>query len=271
MDADENEELLADGGMTRVVRIGDTVRRPVRPYTATVHAYLRHLHQQGVDVVPEPRGYDGQGREVLSYVPGDVPVEPLPEWATQEEVLVVLARLLRRVHDAADGWAPPADAVWGSIPGAPPPGVVPLFEVPELVAHSDYCPGNVVFRNGLPAALVDFDLARPTTRVADCANALYWWAPLLHPVDRAPALTTSDAAARVRMFADAYRLDAQQRADLVPVARRRIRNAVLVMRAAAQVDPVFRRWWEEGVKDRLPRAEAWLAEEGDRIQSLLLD
>jgi hypothetical protein len=76
----------------------------------------------------------------------------------------------------------------GLFRGERPRGVVPLFEEPELVSHQDYCPGNVVFVGGRPTALIDFDLARPTTRVADLVNALHWWAPLLHPLDRAPSL-----------------------------------------------------------------------------------
>jgi len=174
--------VLASSGVTHVVRIGATVRRPVRPFTSTIQAYLEHLRSQGFYAAPEPLGYDGEGREVLSYVAGEVPVEPLPARATTTEVLVALAVLIRRLHHAAEGWAPPADAIWGSIPGTPPPGVMALFDHPELVSHQDYCPGNIVFIDGLPTALIDCDLARPTTRVADLVNALYWWAPLLHPL-----------------------------------------------------------------------------------------
>lgn len=137
--------------MTRVVRVGSTVRRPVRPFTATVQAYLRHLHSRGFRDAPEAFGYDDQGREVLSYVAGDVPVQPLPDRATGVDALVALGRLIRRLHDAAEGWVPPGDAVWGRIPGRPSAGVAPLFDQPELVSHMDYCPGNVVFRDGLPA------------------------------------------------------------------------------------------------------------------------
>ena len=50
--------------------------------------------------------------------------------------------------------------------------------VAELVSHCDYATGNVVFRGGLPVALIDFDLAMPTTRLYDIANALWYWAPL---------------------------------------------------------------------------------------------
>lgn len=266
---DAAEETLASEGVTHVVRIGQSVRRPARPFTATIQAYLAHVRSQGFTDCPEPLGYDEQGREVLSFVPGEVPVEPLPAHATTTRVLETLAGLIRRLHDAADGWMPPTDAVWGGIPGVRPAGVVPLFERAELVSHMDYCPGNVVFADGRSTALIDFDLARPTTRVADLANALYWWAPLLDPRDRAPALVEADVPARVRAFADAYGMTAEQRAQLIPVANRMVANFALTSRAAAEVDPVFRRWWDEGLKDRMPRAVTWLAAESKAIQAAL--
>lgn len=266
---DALEETLASDGVTHVVRVGGSVRRPVRPFTLTIQAYLAHVRSRGFTACPEPLGYDVEGREVLSYVAGDVPVEPLPAYATTNEALETLGALIRRLHDAADGWTPPADAVWGGIPGVRPAGVVPLFDEPELVSHSDYCPGNVVFDGGLPAALIDFDLARPTTRVADLANALYWWAPLLDPVDRAPSLTDADVSARVRAFADAYGMTAEQRAAVIPVANRMVANFALTSRAAAEVDPVFRRWWDEGLNERMPRAERWLTRQSSAIEAML--
>ncbi|MBB2923505.1 phosphotransferase [Cellulomonas cellasea] len=276
MDADEPELVLASDGVTRVLRRGDTVRRPVRPFTATVQAFLAHLHERGFDAAPLPLGHDEDGREVLSFVPGDVPVPPLPGWAVTLDALVALARLVRRAHDAAEGWEPPADAVWGDLPGATSPRPGPTDGAPPgappeavLVAHQDYCPGNVVFRDGLPVALIDFDLARPTTRVADAVNALHWWAPLVDPVDRSPALAEADAAERVRVFADAYGMTAEQRALVVPRALWRARRSPARMLAAAEADPVFRRWWDEGVKDRAPRAAAWLAAEAPRIAERL--
>ncbi|WP_222193840.1 phosphotransferase enzyme family protein [Modestobacter italicus] len=263
------EETLASEGVTHVVRVGGTVRRPVRPFTATVQAYLAFVRSRGFTDCPEPLGRDAEGREVLSYVAGEVPVEPLPEHATSASALGTLGALIRRLHDAADGWALPADAVWGGVPGVRPDGVVPLFDEPELVSHMDYCPGNVVFDGGLPTALIDFDLARPTTRVADLANALYWWAPLAAPVDRAPSLVEADVPARVRAFADAYGMTAEQRAAVVPVANRMVANFLLTSRAAAEADPVFRRWWDDGLEDRLPRTVAWLAAESGRLAAAL--
>lgn len=256
---DPDDEVLLEGeGWTEVHRVGNSVHRPVRPHTATIHAFLAHLHQRGFTSAPIPQGYDEKGREVLSYVEGDAPREPLPAWAVGEEQLAGLARLVRRAHDAAEGWSPPVDAVFGVIPGPPQSGIEPLFSEPELVAHQDYCPGNVVFRDSMPVALIDFDLARPTTRVADTVNALYWWAPLCAPQDRRSALADVDVPRRVRIFADAYGMDDVQRSQIVDVALRRQRNSAITMKAAAETDSVFRRWWDEGMKDKLPRAERWL-------------
>lgn len=267
--SDAAEVTLASEGVTHVVRVGQTVRRPTRPFTATVRAFLSYVRGRGFADCPEPLGFDPEGREVLSFVAGDVPVDPLPAYATAIDALQALGALIRRLHDAADGWLPPTDAVWGGIPGMRSAGVVPLFDEPELVSHMDYCPGNVVFDGGRPAALIDFDLARPTTRVADLANALYWWAPLVDPVDRAPSLVDADVPARVRAFADAYGMTAEQRSQVISVANRMVANFALTSRAAAAADPVFRRWWDEGAKDRMPRAVEWLAQESEALQAAL--
>jgi aminoglycoside phosphotransferase (APT) family kinase protein len=252
---EDGEPLVGDGVTQGIVRIGDTVRRPARPFTRTIQAYLTHLHQAGFTAAPVPLGIDEQGREVLSYVPGDVPRNPLPPETAGEEVLVALARLIGALHEASAGWTPPPDAVWG---GTPASAGRTTDETPELVSHRDYYPGNVVFRDGLPAALIDFDLAKPTTRLYDVANALWYWAPLRDPQDRAPAFTGLDIPHRVAVFADAYGMSARQRSAFAPFVIQMARRYLEDSRASAELDPVFRRLWEDGAKYQLPRAEQWL-------------
>ncbi len=273
-----SETAFPHDGPSLVVRAGDTVRRPARPFSATVQHYLAHVRSRGFVDCPEPLGLDDKGREVLSYVPGQVPVDPLPADVAGTEVLIALGSLVRRLHDAADGWAPPPGAVFGDIPGAlhgSGPGARPVppprgAEAGEIVAHQDYCPGNVVFRDGLPAALIDFDLCRPTSRVGDLVNAIAWWVPLAAPSDRPPAFVNLDAATRTRVLVDAYGLDAESRALVVPVARWRVEANLVGMKAAAQVDPLFRRWWDEGLGERLLRTRDWLATEAPHLHAVLL-
>ena len=62
-------EVFLVGGIAnrgRVVRIGDTVRRPQRATSPAIHALLRHLADVGFPGAPRFLGIDEQGREVLS-------------------------------------------------------------------------------------------------------------------------------------------------------------------------------------------------------------
>ena len=51
----------------QVYRVGETVRRPLRPSAPGVHALLRHLEDVGFDGAPRVLGVDAEGREVLTY------------------------------------------------------------------------------------------------------------------------------------------------------------------------------------------------------------
>ena len=250
----EGEPLIGEGVTQGIVRIGDTVRRPLRPFSLTVQAYLAHLRDAGFAGAPLPLGVDGQGREILSFVPGDVPLYPLPPAIAGDDVLAALAGLIRALHEASAGWVPPPGAVWGGTPAS----TGHITEHAELVSHRDYAPGTVVFRGGRPAALIDFDLAKPTTRLYDIVNALWYWAPLRDPRDRSPALADADIPHRVAVFADAYGMTARQRAGLAPLAVDVVRRYHEDSRASAGLDPVFRTLWEDGAKVYLPRAEVWV-------------
>jgi hypothetical protein len=43
----DGELLIGDSVTAGIVRIGDTVRRSLRPFSLTVHAYLAHLRDAG--------------------------------------------------------------------------------------------------------------------------------------------------------------------------------------------------------------------------------
>ncbi|MDQ4502541.1 phosphotransferase [Sinomonas sp. ASV322] len=263
----EPELPLPGGDVTEgVVRVGDTVRRPQGPHSPLVHAILQHLEQQGFDGAPQFLGIDEQGREVLSYVKGEVAGRPHPAWLADEDRLVSVARLVRRLDDALAGFAPSSAVLEGvavpDIPGMPPAP----DEEPEFIGHLDITPGNVVFRNGRAHALIDFDLAKPATRVDEVFNLCLWWAPLAPDEDRTGPLKGVDAVVRTRLVADAYGLSAADRARLIPTAIRRTERSWHLMKYRAEHDGGgWLRMWEDGVGERIERRIGWLEREGERV------
>jgi hypothetical protein len=211
--SDVDEELLTGGGLNEVVRVGDTVRRPAGPWAPRVHELLRRLAPLGF--TPEVLGVDDAGREVLSYLPGEVGHPPLGPHLRGDATLVAYARMVRRLHDASvdlvgtSGWQFPAR------------------EPAEVVCHGDLAPYNVVFADGLPVGVIDFDTAHPAPRWWDVAYAVYCLAPF------SPAFgTPEDQWRRALLFCSEYGCSSDGLVDHVLV---RLADMVRTIRE----DPAF--------------------------------
>ncbi|MFE9139354.1 hypothetical protein [Streptomyces sp. NPDC007355] len=133
---------MQDGAHRRVVRIGeigDTVRRPVQPWTPTVHALLRHLAEVGFTYAPQPLGIDNGGCEVLTYIEGD---SGQSGWAkvVGDHGLRNFAGLLRDYHDACRSFSPPPGANWSTDAGSPGHDEV-IFHIRRTHVQG-VCPGG---------------------------------------------------------------------------------------------------------------------------------
>lgn len=213
-DSGEEQQLaggFGSGGL--VVRVGDTVRRPWHPTTPAEVAVLTRLHEVAPGVAPRPLGRDEQGRQVLSWMAGDVAVPPFPAWATTEAYLTSIARLLRRIHDALEGWSPPPGLEWPAELRDPEPGTT--------IVHADVCPENVVCRDGEAVAIIDWEFVAPGRRVWDAVSTARLCVPFTAPSRRDPAYAGLDVTARFGTFLDAYGADDGMRAALRDVLRQR--------------------------------------------------
>lgn len=215
------EEILTGGGVNEVVRVDTTVRRPPGPHTPGVHALLRHLAARGFTGAPRVHGFDQDGREILDFLPGDVPQYPLPGYVTSRAGLRAAGALIRRLHDATIGFATEAD--W----------MFPPRQPAEVVCHGDLAPYNCVYTDGLPVAFIDFDTAHPGPRVWDVAYAAYRFVPLTDPDGVEGDTDTATQASRLRVFADAYGLSAADRDALADNVVARLSALVAFMRAQA--------------------------------------
>jgi len=207
-----DEERLPEGrsGIS-VWRSPEGVHRTLGPWTPTVHAYLRHLEVVGFGGAPRVLGEDGQGREVLTFIEGDVLAggkawqpgtpTPWPAWAQSEVCLVASAKLLRSLHEAASSFVPPRGATWRQHD-------CPALARDEIVCHGDVGPHNTVYRKGVPVALIDWDSARPNQPLVEFGDAAWRYVPLGDDAYFAQSGfgDTPNLAARLAAFSRAYGL-----------------------------------------------------------------
>jgi hypothetical protein len=232
-----SETVLEGGDVNVVVRVGDTVRRPQGEWSPAVHALLLHFEAVGFDGAPRFLGVDEQEREVLSFVDGEAARGPVP---AGDDVLVALASLVRRAHEAASSFEPPGDAVWFSGGEGP------------LICHRDLFPSNVILRKGLPAALIDWDMAGPGEPLDDVVSAAYFWASLR--TDAAEwGLPVERRVERVRILCDAYGLSREERRRLAYRAIEGRRRGYELHRRLGGEErrPGWREMWDAGSGERI--------------------
>ena len=203
-------EIPLDGGAdSTVVRVGQTVRRDGRSWSPAVLDLLQHVEREGFAGAPRALGFDDQGREVLTYIEGEVgrgagfiPDQGgrfdgrLPDYVWRNDVLVHLGALIRAYHDAAATF-PWAGREWR----------LEARQPVETVCHNDLTPWNTVFRAGLPVAFIDWDTAAPGPRVWDLGFIAWRWVPFWREAKcRAHGLPTgvAEKARRFRLLLDAY-------------------------------------------------------------------
>jgi hypothetical protein len=197
------EMPLVGGDVNLVVRVGDTVRRPPEP--PGVVALLRWYEDVGFDGAPRYLGIDEQGRETLTFIEGEPAFAPVP---SGDDVVSAIGRLLRRAHDAQTGFSAPDDAGWDTHVAGTASG--------EVICHLDLFWTNVIFRDGVPVALIDWELAAPSSRVLEIALAATYWAGLRVDDQLEPwGVPLDRRGERLRLLCDSYGLDASQRSLLL--------------------------------------------------------
>lgn len=201
-------ESPLEGGRSTVSRQGDVVFRMAAPWSATTAALLRHLEQQGFAHAPRlvGDGFDAQGREMLSFVPGESP----HPYAWDDAALPVIGQMLRRLHEASASFEPGSAAVWR-------PWFGRTTGRPAVIGHCDTGAWNIIARERRPVALIDWEQAGPVDPLVELAQAC-WLNALLFDDDLAETLNLGSVEARagqVSLLLDGYELPRADRVGFV--------------------------------------------------------
>jgi aminoglycoside phosphotransferase (APT) family kinase protein len=197
------------------------------------------------------------------FIDGEVPVAPYPDWSQSDTALASIARLLHGLHEAAHGFDARGHTWYDSL--ADPAGGT-------LVCHNDVCPENVVFRDGIAVALLDFEFAAPGRPVYDLAHLARLCVPIEHDFDQARlGWRPADRPARLRLVVDAYGLDRDGRAELLTA----MDDAIDVVEAAVRCsvergDPNSVAMWKRtGGGERYDRRRRWWSDHHDQFAEML--
>lgn len=224
------EPLLGGNAGVAVVRVGDTVRRPIQPWSKSVDALLNHFENIGLQGAPRALGYDDQGRQVLSYIDGYV--DPDPSDLDLARISQV-GELVRQLHDGAESFQAPAGSVWNVL-------IDPDDD--ELICHHDLAPWNLV-RTESSLTFIDWDGAGPGSRLWDLAYSAHGFVPL----SPRSGLSDDKAAERLSALIDGYGLERAFRRDFILVLGPRIRSMYEFLKESH--DRSFEPWsslWLEG-------------------------
>jgi Phosphotransferase enzyme family len=213
-----SEETLPGGNMEGAVRIGDVVHKPASPWTPTVHALLRHLENAGIDGIPRALGFDEQGRQMLTYLPGEVIGDRVawPAWVYADSTLVQVGQWIRRIHDTTAAFTPPTGERWFT---------GQTMQPGWIVGHQDATPYNAVMDGDRLVGFFDWDIASPSPREFDLAFSALLWVPLTAPEG---SHDVADRSRRLHLLLDAYRYDGDRRAFAVAIVQRARRQASVI-------------------------------------------
>ena len=240
-------EILSGGSMNASLeKEGNVLHRGTAWHRGT-HDFLQYMEEQGFEGIPRFRGIDEQGREMLTFLPGETVGDAFPDcdpFIWSEENVTAAGRFLRRYHDASAAFLPRVEH-W-------PNARFPRQEW-EVLCHNDAAPYNFVYQNKVMSGLIDFDVAYPGPRMWDIAYTLYTCIPLAgYRLEE-----EAGRAARVRRFFEAYGME--QPDDWYEWVIRRIQGMVdLIEEKAAAGDEVFIRMKENGDADYYRREVAFL-------------
>lgn len=263
----EDETKLSGGNTSSVFRVGETVRRMTGSWSVGVHELLLYLEKQGFQNAPRFLGLDEQGREILTFIEGEVGNYPLAHYMWSDEVLIEVARLIRRYHDATVGFVASVaseEAHW-------------QIEYPdrskhEVLCHNDLAPYNTVYVDGKPCALIDFDNAGPGPRAWDLAHAAYRFVPLAHLHDpemaRVGVTDIQTQGRRLQLFCDSYGISAQAVLAMVGPRLQTLGNTIV--ERATEGNKAFQKILVEGYLEHYEREMTDLQYHRTEIEACLV-
>lgn len=235
------EEILQGGQSAEsVIRIGDIVYRTTKAERSELPPhFLQYLEEKNFPHSPRFLGYDERGREMLSYLDGEV---PRGIQLTKEQLCAAM-KLLRNMHDLA--------------------AQSHLCNGHETICHHDFAPWNIIFKDEQLVGIIDFDEVAPGARVDDLAYAIWTFLDI-----GVAAISDTEQIERLLYLVNCY--DLNNRKDFIPAVFQQ-QNRILQFRkdvVATSPDQQMREF-SKGAIQRINKAIHWVKRNEQAIRTRL--
>lgn len=240
------------GSVNLVTRLGETVVRPLGPWSTAVHGLLNHLNAVGFRYAPKVLSVDhDQETESLSYIDGEAALRPWPPYLLRDDGLVAIASMLREYHDAVADYRPADGAIW-RVPNL-------HWEEGMIIRHGDLGPWNMIWQSEELVGLIDWDLAEPGYPIQDVAQVARTCVPLTIQERCAEAgIEVDQQPKRLALLCETYSVDqALVLQALVEFQRNEINRTTMLGRAGVEPWDFF---WRRGDVEKIETSMRWLLE-----------
>lgn len=220
---------------------------------------LRHLESVGFDGAPRVVGLDEQGREVLTFLPGEVALRPWPDCLLADSGMVALGSFLRRYHQAVERYTPPPDTRW-RVPGV-------NWRSNQIIRHGELGPWNTVWKDGILVGVIDWDFAEPGYPIEDIAQLAWYAVPLRNrkKCEEAGVEFGSEQTSRLRLLCETYGVSVREVLETLSTIQSRELERIVTLGKAGLVP-----WYtflERGDGKRVKEDSDWLKGNQENLQA----
>jgi len=246
------EVILTGGSINDVTRIGDAVYRTAGEWIPAVHKVLVHLNKNGFAYSPIPLGIAPDGREMISFLPGEPMMRPWKDIMLGDNGIIQAAKMLRSMHDITKELEFPPDTKWRFITTGK--------NINQIIRHGDLGAWNTLWQGEKLTGLIDWDLAEPGYAITDLAQ-LFSYFSSFGPKDtweRAGFKEEPDYKHKLKIMLETYGGDYTEKDVILALDELQTLEISRIKDFGSKGMPLWDKWLEDGEDEKTKAEQDWL-------------
>jgi len=250
-----DEEILTGGSINTVTRKGDVVFRNGGEWVPAVHKVLEYLNNSGFSYSPKPLGVVPDGREMISFLPGESMMRPWRQPMFDDDGLIQAAKMLRSLHNITQKLTFPKDTKWQFIKAGK--------NTDQIIRHGDLGPWNTLWQGDKLTGLIDWDFAEPGDAITDLAQLIAYFVPFKSGAnwEEAGFKQQPDYRQRLSVIQKAYGKDYTEQDIILALDKLQTLEISRIKKFGAKDIYPWDKWLKDGEAEKTKTEQDWLHNE----------